>query len=190
MKRGDKPGQAKLVTRDGGPLSVLLATTSGGGRVKVVSPGADFSRPSTWRQLGFGDICWKYAKLPATDSFLLPGSQLPFTGPPGDWRYSNVIVGTERGPVVFNKPLAGEFVTGQGSPIQSVISCVSAAAKERSYRADPSPTASPLASATTGLQPLASYGRHRTPAARQRHRRHRTPAARQRLGRHRTPAIG
>jgi len=157
--QGAKPGQAKLKTRDGGPLALLAVTTTADGRVNVVSPGTDFTRPSTWRELGFGDICWR-SPLTGEDTYVLPASTLPFVGPPGDWQYSNVIVWSERGPRVFNKPAPGEYVSADGAPIEYVISCVSAGTKDRVFRADPVPapiaTADPLPLASADPAPLPS----------------------------------
>ncbi len=154
IQRGPEPRQLQFVTTSGAPLALVVVATSGDGRVKVASPGTDFGAPSTWRRLGFGDICWK-ARLDNAESYVLPASSLPFTGPPGNWRYSNVIVGTAGVPVVYNKPEPGEYVTGQGSPIESVISCVSAGGT-RSMRSDPSVTTLPLATPTSDLPSLAT----------------------------------
>ena len=123
ITRGPGPRQLTFSTKQGAPLALVLVTTSEDGRVRITSPGTDFTQPSTWRQLGFGDICWRTAP-PSPDIFVLPEPVLPFTGPPGTWQYSNVIVSTANGPVVYNKPLPNEYVTGQGSPMESLIACV------------------------------------------------------------------
>ncbi len=138
ITRGPGARELTLSTKQGSPLALILVTTSDDGRVRITSPGTDFTQPSTWRELGFGDICWR-AIPPSPESFVLPEPTLPFTGPPGPWQYSNVIVSTQNGPVVYNKPLPNEYVTGQGSAMESVIACVVPAGQDisgQSLRAD------------------------------------------------------
>lgn len=129
ITRGPEPRQLSFSTRQGSPLALLLVTTSDDGRVRVTSPGTDFTQPSTWRQFGFGDLCWRTTP-PDPDSFVLPEPTLPFVGPPGTWQYSNVIVSTVKGPVVYNKPLPNEYVTGQGAAMEGLIACVVPAAAQ------------------------------------------------------------
>ncbi len=123
ITRGPEPRQLTFSTKQGSPLALLLVTTSDDGRVRISSPGTDFTQPSTWRQLGFGDLCWRTTP-PSAEAFVLPEPTLPFSGPPGTWQYSNVIVSTAQGPVVYNKPLPNQYVTGQGSAMESLIACV------------------------------------------------------------------
>ena len=155
LTTGTQDGRLRLVAENQ-PLALIAVATDGDGRVRVTSRGTDFTQPSLWRQQGFGDMCWRQTGFDGQETYTLPPAAVPFAAPRADWEYGNVIVGTAHGPVVFNRPQAGEYVSGMGSPIESVIVCLDASTQARSLRADPAPT--PDASVPTDAAAKSDHG--------------------------------
>ncbi len=155
LTTGSQDGRLRLVAENQ-PLALIAVATDGDGRVRVTSRGTDFTQPSLWRQQGFGDMCWRQTGFDGQETYTLPPAAVPFAAPRADWEYGNVIVGTAHGPVVFNRPLVGEYVSGMGSPIESVIVCLDASTQARSLRADPAPT--PDASVPTDAAAKSDHG--------------------------------
>ncbi|MDQ5975559.1 MAG: hypothetical protein QG661_2768 [Actinomycetota bacterium] len=143
-----------IVTRNLGPLALVAVGIEGDARVSIVSGGTDFTAPTIWQRRGFGDICWKLVGFNDATTYTLPAAVVPFAAPRATWRYSAVIVSTQRGPVVYRYPSPAEFVSGNGLSIQSAVVCVKAVPNEADLRARPLATSTPAASATASAAPV------------------------------------
>lgn len=151
---GPRGNQVAIVSRGLSPLALVAVGIEGDARVSIVSGGTDFTAPTIWQRRGFGDICWKLVGFDDATTYTLPAAVVPFAAPRATWRYSAVIVSTQRGPVVYRYPAPAQFVSGNGLPIQSAVVCVKAVPTPRDTRIDlPSASASPSASATPTPSP-------------------------------------
>lgn len=124
FERNKRTGAVALKDRRGGPLAVTSVEVFGPTGASIQRTGADFTSPALWQAQGFGDVCWSSA--PEVDPYVLPMPDQAYGAPAGDWEYQNVIVTTADEPIVYNLPQPGQYVTGQGAAMESVIFCVRA----------------------------------------------------------------
>ena len=131
------------MSRTDQPLAIYAVQNDGTSDVRVARRGADFTEPSLWREMGFGDLCWTFSPTAATTELTLPGPLVPFRTVPNVWAYSAVIVMTNGGPIVYKKPKQGQTVSGQGLEITGGVVCVKAVISGQGLRADPTDSAAP-----------------------------------------------
>lgn len=122
FERNKRTGTVAVKDRDGAPLAITSIEVFGSTGATVRRVGADFTSPALWQKQGFGNVCSSLA--PDTDPYVLPNPDSSANAPAGDWEYQNVIVTTSSGPIVYNLPQPGQFVTGQGAAMESVINCL------------------------------------------------------------------
>lgn len=95
------------------PLALVAVGLEGDARVSIISGGTDFTAPTIWQRRGFGDICWKLVGFDDATTYTLPAAVVPFAAPRATWRYSAVIVSTQRGPRRLPLPRAGAVRVGE-----------------------------------------------------------------------------
>lgn len=153
---GPRGNQVAIVSRGLSPLALVAVGLEGDARVRIISGGTDFTAPTIWQRRGFGDICWKLVGFNDATTYTLPAAVVPFAAPRATWRYSAVIVSTQRGPVAYRYPAPAQFVSGNGLPIESAVVCVKAVPNEADLRARPLATSTPAASASATASATAS----------------------------------
>jgi LPXTG-site transpeptidase (sortase) family protein len=116
------PGNLVIEAANGNPVQ-LIGIAGDTDAFDVVSPGIDYSVPSNWQRLGYGDLCWAYSGYTTMQAVILPIADPPFTTVARAWSLASAILVTGDGYSTFVGAAPGDVVDAGGSRISSVIIC-------------------------------------------------------------------
>lgn len=116
------PGNLVIEASNGNPVQ-LVDIEGDVDAFDVVSAGIDYSVPSNWQRLGYGDLCWAYSGYTNMQAVILPIADPPFTTVTRNWTLASAILVTDAGYRTFVGPASGDVVDAGGDTISTVIIC-------------------------------------------------------------------